>query len=333
MGQLLCAPQTGCSYVTIGMTFGAPAWMVRRPAISVVGGSTVFDFISRESEVVILNNSPVFAYVAEAMHHSFAQLGIKHTMSNSIPDGSNATFITFVTHEGGKLLHKYISYNFEQLTTDKQWPPELFERLRGATMVWDYSLENIKVLKAHGINNSYHVPLGYDATMENTISPARSRDMDVIFVGAVNNKRAAKLEQLKSLQQQPPGSGPLRTSFSPAWGTELLQRYMQSKLALNLHYYGGRTILEVHRIIPLVVSKVLVLSEPSDDEWLDTAFAGIVNYTIGDDIRQSVLSILSMNIEHEAERRYQQLLSCCRYTSYIKAALVQPYPWRTPVPS
>jgi len=200
-------------------------------------------------------------------------------------------------------------------------------------MVWDYSLENIKVLKAHGINNSYHVPLGYDATMENTISPARSRDMDVIFVGAVNNKRAAKLEQLKSLQQQPPGSGPLRTSFSPAWGTELLQRYMQSKLALNLHYYGGRTILEVHRIIPLVVSKVLVLSEPSDDEWLDTAFAGIVNYTIGDDIRQSVLSILSMNIEHEAERRYQQLLSCCRYTSYIKAALVQPYPWRTPVPS
>lgn len=49
-------------------------------------------------------------------------------MSNSVPDGSNATFITFVTHEGGKLPPKYISYNFEQLTTDKQWPPDLFER-------------------------------------------------------------------------------------------------------------------------------------------------------------------------------------------------------------
>lgn len=192
-------------------------------------------------------------------------------------------------------------------------------------MVWDYSLENIKVLHAHNISNTYHIPLGYAQTMENTAPPAKFRDIDVMFVGEVNQRRQAKLLQLASLQQSPPGVGPLRTSFSPAWGNALLQLYRRSKLALNLHYFGGNTILEVHRILPLIVSKVLVLSEQSHDTWLDNSFAGIVNYTSGDDLRQSVTSMLTYDVEQEAERRYQQLLRCCRYVDYFKTAFMQPY--------
>jgi hypothetical protein len=68
------------------------------------------------------------------MHHCFTQLGIDHTVATSIPEGSNATFILFVTHERHQLPQNYISYNFEQLTTDKAWPPTLFERFRQALM-------------------------------------------------------------------------------------------------------------------------------------------------------------------------------------------------------
>ena len=81
--------------------------------------------------MVIVNNSPHFAYVAKAIHHSFKQPGIRHTMTTHIAEGSEATFILFLTHEGHvRLPRNYIAYNFEQLTTDKQWSPELFDRLR-----------------------------------------------------------------------------------------------------------------------------------------------------------------------------------------------------------
>lgn len=191
-------------------------------------------------------------------------------------------------------------------------------------MVWDYSLENIKVLKAHNVRNTYHIPLGYDKTMENTQPAAPSRDIDVLFVGSMNKRRWTKLAQLASVLQ--PGSRPLRVSTPHAWGAALSRLLQRSKLGLNLHYYGGRTILEVHRIIPLVISRVLVLTEPSDDKHLDTTFGGIVNFTTGDDIKQSVLEMLALEHGNEAERRYQQLLSCCRYADHFKAAFSQPFP-------
>jgi hypothetical protein len=192
-------------------------------------------------------------------------------------------------------------------------------------MVWDYSLENIKVLQAHNVTKTYHIPLGYAETMENKLRPARRRDIDVMFVGAINPRREAKLEQLTSLQRPPPGDAPLTTFIGQAWGKALLRLYRRSKLALNLHFFGGKAILEVHRILPLVVSKVLVLSEPSHDSWLDNSFLGIVNFTSGNDLRQSVASLLSMDVGHEAERRYQLLLRCCRYVDYFQAAFMQPY--------
>lgn len=318
--------QTEQYYRSIGVTAAAPAVLTSDNAGLPTADSSVFDFL-RKSPVVIVNNSPYFEYVAQAVHHSFSILGIRHTMATSIADGSNATFILFVTHESHlKLPHNYISYNFEQLTTDKEWPPQLFERLRGAKMVWDYSLENIEVLRAHNITNTYHIPLGYAETMENTVRPAEQRDIDVMFVGEINPRRQAMLQKIASLQRPPPGVGPLTTSFKSAWGEALLRLYRRSKLAVNIHYYGGRTILEVHRILPLIVSKVLVLSEQSHDIWLDKSFLGLVNYTTRNDVQQSVTSLLSIDIEQEAERRYQQLLRCCRYVDYFQVAFMRPYP-------
>jgi hypothetical protein len=97
-------------------------------------------------------------------------------------------------------------------------------------------------------------------------------------------------------------------------------------VALNLHYFGGKTILETHRILPIIINKALVLSEPSDDQWLDFTYKGLVNFTTGGDIRQSVVSMLNMDVEKEVERRYQQLLRCCRYATYVGKMLQQPYP-------
>jgi hypothetical protein len=98
-------------------------------------------------------------------------------------------------------------------------------------MVWDYSLENIKVLNARDINNTYHVPLGYDETMEGKPPPstaaaaaAAARDIDVVFAGTMNSRRQAKLAQLQGPLGTPLRIGPnntlLKTDFKGAWGED-----------------------------------------------------------------------------------------------------------------
>lgn len=205
-------------------------------------------------------------------------------------------------------------------------------------MVWDYSLENIKVLNMHGVNNTLHVPLGYAPTMENSVAPAHNKDIDVIFVGEINSRRRSKLQQFDAPAgaclahtRTHAGGVTLKTVFSGnCWGHKLLSLYSRTKVALNLHYYGGRTILEVHRILPLIVSRVLVLSEPSDDRWLDESFRGLVTFLHRDSIIESVINILKLNTSAEAEQRYAKLVSSHRYTNSFQTAFNQqlPLPWR-----
>jgi hypothetical protein len=52
----------------------------------------------------------------------------------------------------------------------------------------------------------------------------------------------------------------------------------RAKIGVNLHFYGGQTALEIHRIMHLVTYHVLVLSSRSDDAWLDDLFSPIVTF-------------------------------------------------------
>lgn len=229
-------------------------------------------------------------------------------------------------------------------------------------MVWDYSLENIKVMNTHNITHTVHVPLGYAENMESSVLPKEYRDVDIMFIGAMNDRRRSMLHPLLQLQRQNQqqqqrhvlGQANLAeeqktvnftntrdlqivntstndvTSTAIAlnvvaggnfWGNDLLELYSRSKIALNLHYYSGQTILEIHRILPLIANSVLVLSEPSNDPWMDSQYSSIVDFTSDKDMTHSVLNMLQLDIVDEAHRRYQALLACCSYTQYIESVL------------
>jgi hypothetical protein len=88
---------------------------------------------------VILDNTRYFHFVAVAMSNTFSELGINHTVARTVPAAANAAanatvndiFITFMAHDvRSGLPQHYISFNFEQLTTDKAWPEEFWRRLR-----------------------------------------------------------------------------------------------------------------------------------------------------------------------------------------------------------
>jgi hypothetical protein len=229
----------------------------------------------------LLNDCIYFEVVVGCLAHALDRLGVTYCVVPRVAEedysgpGENVYILCTTHHLQARLPVRYISYNFEQLVTDKAWPDEFFERLRGADQVWDYSLENIRVLEAQGVPGAAHVPFGYSRCMDAAGAggaPWGSRGVDWAFVGSVNEGRRAKLSSLSARSEL---RGVVTNS---CWGRDLEAAYATTRVGVNLHYYDGRTILEVHRIIPMVANRVLVVSERSDDAWYDRALRGVVTF-------------------------------------------------------
>lgn len=80
----------------------------------------------------------MFEEVAAAVSYTFTQFGIKHSLATNISEGSNATYIMFIVFHLplDKLPRNFIHYQFEQLTTNKPWHPDLWEKYRWAATLY-----------------------------------------------------------------------------------------------------------------------------------------------------------------------------------------------------
>lgn len=274
----------------------------------------------RDTKFLLLNDSQYFSYVVLALQETLTELGFHATLTDKVITGDDINmYIVCTTHEQGRSLpSKFIAYNFEQLTTDKQWASSVFDRFRQAVMVWDFSLENIRVLNSRGIYG-YHVPLGFASSIEYTI-PNHAKDVDVMFVGDVNPRRKHVLDQFS---QHPS----LNVSvFGNSWGDTLAKNYARSKIALNMHYYQGRQLLEIHRIIPLIVHRVWVVSESSSDPWLDNQFSQLVDFRDLKDFKATCHEILNRtDYTAVVTKRYNQFKKCCTYKKYLKVLMDQAF--------
>lgn len=274
--------------------------------------------------LVIVNKSIYFEIVVNALHECFVQLGVPHDIMNSGTYSdypSSTVFIIFTTHESGCVLPlNYISYNFEQLTTTKAWPNVFFTRLHNAKYVWDYSMENIRILNTHKIKAMF-LPFGYSPCMEYNEPTHRCRTIDFAFTGCVDQK--LRYPKLLAFQN---GHENERLFFSNnCWGEQLVELYQTSKVGLNFHIYEGNTILEAHRIIPLIANKVWVISETSNDKWYDKLFTSLVTFIEPNGPCDTAL-ITGKNIVNKPDEvfdsvvnsRYHDLVTNCRYDEFIK---------------
>jgi hypothetical protein len=305
--------------------------------------------MSQPPVVRILNDCIYFDIVARALSEAFTDLGIQHEVVTAAPNDDDL-YIVFTTHHlDCPLPKRYVSYNFEQLTTDKQWPPELFERFSRAVQVWDYSLENIRALKErHGIAGALHVPLGYARCMDGpsdpnnnnnsstTIKPFAERKHDWLMLGSVGPRRREIVWDLTTAAPRLSGM-----TTNNCWGDALLRLYRDTRVGLNVHYYTGKSILEVHRIVPMIANRVFVVSERSDDAYyddkyktmvtfLDTKKTGNNNKSTGRAIAASldiVNRLLGRDdvdgggrtwIDAELERRRDRLVSECSYVDTFR---------------
>jgi hypothetical protein len=118
--------------------------------------------------------------------------------------------------------------------------------------VWDYSTQNIEFFNEQGIKNIKYMELGYQNELSR-IKVKALQDIDVLFYGSINDRRAKVLDALKSSGLN------VHASFG-IYGKDRDELIARSKLVLNLHYYDSE-IFEVVRVFYLLANSIPVVGE------------------------------------------------------------------------
>jgi hypothetical protein len=199
--------------------------------------------------------------------------------------------------------NNYIVYQLEQTTgnDESKWFSEIYIRyMKNAIEVWDYSIINYQNLKKLGIDKVKYVPLQYMKTCD-TISHLNSidKDIDVLFYGAMNERRQAIVDQLIN-------KGLNVVVKTHLWNTDRLEMIARSKIIINIHYYE-HSIIESARLSYLLSNQCLIVSEPSMDPILDRMYSKYVKIVKYDQMADTCAEILA-NYDEYWQKQQQVLI-------------------------
>ena len=144
-----------------------------------------------------------------------------------------------------------ILINAEQFLGGTPWNENILHWIQSFE-VWDYSTQNIEFFKAQGIENIKYLELGYQSELSR-IEIKAVQDIDVLFYGSINDRRAKVLDALKN-------SGLNVHTIFGIYGKDRDDLIARSKLVLNLHYYNSE-IFEVVRVFYLLSNSIPVVGE------------------------------------------------------------------------
>jgi hypothetical protein len=230
-------------------------------------------------------HSEAFREVAETIHFALLALGHDSILSEEtdIPDrqhiilGSN-----LLPYCDSPIAEDAILYNLEQISPDSPWlHPNLLDIFR-RYRVWDYSRNNIAALHNLGITNVEHLPVGYMPQL--TRIPAVEEDIDVVFIGSMNERRWAIIETLRSHGVH------VEVGFG-IYGAARDQLIARAKILLNIHFYEAK-VFEAVRVSYLLANHRFVISEASSNLAEEEAFDAGVVFSSYEDLVESCLIML-----------------------------------------
>ena len=226
---------------------------------------------------------------------------------------------------------KYIVWNFEQFEVDgPDFDQTFWDRITRAHEIWDYSKENIRWLDLNKNMVAKFFPLGWFPFMK--FAPGQSiewskKEIEFSFIGLMNERRRDIIKPLHTLAKAKSWNMYLSNK---CWGQEFESIYSNTKFALNIHYYPGKTVLEVHRIIPLILNNIWVISEKSGDPWYNELFEGLVTWAQEETFAQVLDGIELMDekdIVAELGFRQRKLIELCdSYKWFVHEGLVDKLP-------
>ena len=150
-------------------------------------------------------------------------------------------------------------------------------------MVWDYSPGNIQALHEMGISDVTLCPIGYASNLSR-ITPAQQQDIDVLFIGSINQRRRQILNNLQA------------AGIDVRWGFDIYGRdrdnyFARAKLVLNMHMYDAK-VFEIVRVSYLLANRVCVVSETGADPELESKFTDGVAFADVDELAETCQRLL-----------------------------------------
>ena len=153
-----------------------------------------------------------------------------------------------------------ILYNSEQIDDNSNWITGPYIELLRRCAVWDYSEANVAQLRQRGVRRIRHIPLGYVPQLTR-IPTVAHQDIDVLFYGAINERRKNILEGLIARG--------LRIEFlSGVYREERDRTIARAKVVLNMHYYDA-SVFEIVRVSYLLSNEKAVVAECGETTTLE----------------------------------------------------------------
>jgi hypothetical protein len=265
------------------------------------------------------SHSRCFEEVALGLQSAFLELGYRVPVVAD-PARSSGKVLVLGPHllshvEECSWPSEMILFNLEQVSEGSSWMTSDYrDRLRRHT-VWDYSQRNIQALRDMGISGVTLCPIGYAPTLSR-IKRAQEQDIDVLFIGSLNQRRRQILNSLRA------------AGIEVRWGFDIYGRdrdsfFARAKLVLNIHMYEAK-VFEIVRVSFLLANRVCVVSETGADPELEMRFRDGVAFAEADHLAETCQRLLG----DQAARRILQdegfrLFSSMPQRDFLQTALEQ----------
>ena len=185
---------------------------------------------------------------------------------------------------------KYIVYQLEPLY-ENHWHPvsKIVNNMQGADEVWDYDIDNIKVLKSHGINAKFR-PFLYTESL-NRVPKVDDLDIDILFYGTLNHERYKVLYDIFC-------KCGMKYNVVTAWnidGSKLDKFIARSKVIVDLQTNPVENIQKQTRIYYALCNNKCVVSEMSRRNY----YGDFIIESPRDKIAQTLFDVLNNRIWEE----------------------------------
>ena len=211
-----------------------------------------------------------------------------------------------------KLPSNTILLNTEQISDDtKDWGPGLAKNLQWVKNfeTWDYSIKNITSFQRLGIDSIKHVKLGYQKELVRIVKAPK--DIDILFYGAINERRAQVLDGLRA-------HGLNVAAVHGLYGQERDNLIGRSKVVLNMHFYKSQ-IFESVRVFYLLANSVAVVGEVNPETSIDPHILEAIYASNYDNLIESCLTLVNDNKQREClEKNAGSKFSKSLQTNFIR---------------
>lgn len=229
-------------------------------------------------------HSECFREVAQTVDHALRALGHDSVLTDRFDLDDRRTIVLqpmLIPWLNLQPPKDPILYNLEIIFDESPWmTPGLLDLFRHYP-TWDYSEANIERLAAWQITRPTHVPIGYVPELTR-IAPARE-DVDVLFYGALSERRRKILDQLHARGLNVKWLFGVYGGSRDAW-------IARSKVVINIHQFDAQ-VFEIVRVSYLLANRRTVLSERGADSADERSLASGIAFADYDELVESCIQL------------------------------------------